>query len=89
MHHLFVHVLIRAVLYPALYWLGAIVVKAVSRGTACVLPFSELGQSDDLVWYELRVYRDGFKYWPPESAILVGGSVALAVVSAYCVWCLS
>ena len=89
MPHLFAHVFIRVAVYPVLYWLGFFVVKAFSRGAACVLPFSELGESDDLVWYALRVYRDGFKYWPPESAILVGGSVVLAAVSAYCVWSFS
>jgi len=88
MDHLVFHLLLKPVIYPILYWIGYLVVTTVSVRRANILPYSELGESDDLVWYELRVQRDGFTYWPPESVILAGGSVLLAIVGTYCVWIL-
>ncbi len=88
MDHFIFHVLLKPVIYPILYWIGYLVVTTVSIRRANILPYSELGESDDLVWYELRVHRDGFTYWPPESVILAGTCALFAIVGAYCVWIL-
>jgi hypothetical protein len=80
MDHLVFHFLLRPVVYPLLYWIGYLVVTTASVCRANIL---ELGESDDLIWNQLRVKRDGFTYWPPESVILAGGSALLAIIGAY------
>lgn len=86
MGHLASHLLIRWIAYPVLYWVGFAVLQALSSGKANILSYSELDKSKDLVWYEFRVLRGGLKFWPPESVILVGGSVSLVVMLSYCTW---
>ena len=55
MGHILSYVLLRSALYPILYWLGFLDVRGLSLGKASILPFSDLGEDEDLVWYELRV----------------------------------
>ena len=86
MSHLLNHLLLRLALYPVFYWIGFAVVKGLTLGKAVILPYEELGQDEDAAWWEFRIRRWGFRYWRPESMIIIGGLSLLMVVGGYSVY---
>jgi hypothetical protein len=83
MSHFASHLLLRLAAYPAFYWIGFAVVKALTLGKALILPYSALGAEDDAAWWEFRIRRWGFTEWRPESMIIIGGCFVLLSVGGY------
>jgi hypothetical protein len=80
-------VVVEVVAYPILYAVGAPVVKIASLGRAKILPLSERGYEKEMRWYQFFVYRFGQRFWTPESVVLVGILVLVALgFIAWFVW---
>lgn len=79
-----IELLIRVVGRRIFYWIGFLVIKAVSLGGAIAGPYWELGDDEDAAWWELRMRRDGVMFWRPEGLIIVGGCSILLAIGIYC-----
>jgi len=70
---------VEVVAYPILYAVGFPAVKIASLGKAKIFPLSERGYEKEMRWYQFFVHRFGERFWTPESVMLIGILVLLAL----------